>query len=435
MAKKIVPNKDALFKYLLDAIAPEVTVNQLERANNPTIPERGWQSDFLYKKIIVPLTFEALELCWERDDLTDENQAQIIANFLLGQGTAHQLSAYVDGLITHAKGYIRNISTLVSDKLDDPKTLEYAEKKACAAFERMVKIQLAFTALPLIADEEIHNQLVDFIQQQTTFTVQDNILFRCHKAFMTSVVPSLSAYDKAMNEADSTIANFTDVYSATAGQVRQARIQVVLNMAKSIIYTPVKALNVCHSFLQRATAVFKAATQNAPDIRDSKLTIAIEMVGTGLLAWNSADWALPLLATMGTTVYFSWSLAAVGYYCYKLKNMSFAVARNEATQRSLIDIVVEENVARDLNDPIIIPPALAPFLSSAEREKALHRICKQRWRNYCVETDQAPCAMRARIIPLTTAGIIWTPIYNTRGAPAPIPAAALLAALDNGPCP
>lgn len=218
------PKNDDILKVvepLLDAIAPEHTINLLERHNNPQIPARGWQKDFFSKKIAMPLLIRSLDFAdaWP-ETATPIEKLNVILAYLFEASSVHPLAEYLQNLHLHAAGYIEELHVNVKQHLDSPTELDYYRPKALVAFKRMVNIQLAFNIKDLLnqidgfdskdinvslmllklaniesieeLDEEKFIHVLDnYIQAQTVFALKDRILFRCHKVIEQGLSPAV----------------------------------------------------------------------------------------------------------------------------------------------------------------------------------------------------------------------------------------------------
>ncbi|MBI2791496.1 MAG: hypothetical protein HYX61_06025 [Gammaproteobacteria bacterium] len=296
---------------LLDAIAPDCVINTLERANNPQIQPEGWQDSFFDKKIREPLNLDVLELnsAWEDDTPPAYKLADILSYMENGTASKSFLESIAE-LLKHAPGYIQGIHQLVQSKFDDPKQLDCYEPKALVAFNRMVKVVLAFNALQLLAtlNQEDLPQSKDQIQQTlhnaivtlSAFSALERMMFRYHKAARTTL--SLDAFKNAESsdyEQTLFVLKNLSMYPVSTTQAMQGWWQGSFGIIKGAIQYPFAKVKQLGRFMNQATAfpfrMLKATTQDIPVVgslvgraAETLNTIkdtALPFVGAGALSW------------------------------------------------------------------------------------------------------------------------------------------------------
>lgn len=296
---------------MLDAIAPDCTINTLERANNPQILPEGWQDNFFDKKIREPLNLDVLELnsAWEDDTPAAQKIADILSYTENGTASESFLES-INELLGHASGYIRGIHQLVQSKFDDPRQLDCYEPKAFVAFCRMVKIVLAYNAVQLLASvnqnelpmdkEQIRQTLEQAITQLSTFAVQERIMFRYRKA--TSTALSFAAFkDGESNDYEQTLFALKNLslYPASPTQAVHGWWQGSLGIINGALKYPFIKMKQLGRFVNQATALpfraLKATTQDIPvvgpvightaEMMNTIKDHVIPLAGVGALSW------------------------------------------------------------------------------------------------------------------------------------------------------
>lgn len=500
-------------KPLLDCIAPEyvfnqqaVLANRLARLSNselPIIAEEGWQNEFYDKKIRITLQLATLDYnAW--DEETDLERAKDLFNFLFApKSVSKNLTDWIqDGLKKNALSYIRDIKSQATTQLKADWELNYSEAKALAAFDRMINVQMAFNFLeklqslkgndrddllkcvrqkmPEIELNDLVSIVENFIQQQTQFSVNERILFRCHKTLQSSLnldpfsLTTLGRY-KVGATLDGTLSQSKELQQAMK-EISLSRAQTaeglkygLVSASKAALLYPAVLLQQCHHFISQTTRIpfqfFSAWTQELPwvgpwlqsgarvsnGLKDMGL-IGIEaggllwlslleitrMTGTspednlrnspiGEMMCAASPWlstalkGYTLLATSGV-------LAYIGSLVVKKLEKKPELARN--LQQTIIEenmaffnenILTESLIAEHgdlvLNYPIEIPAVLKALLSIKEQDAIVEAIVEQRQQSY----QRFKPEYAQQDMTIIRHQERWYPLFQAQLAPAPAP--------------
>lgn len=425
---------------LLDAIAPDRQINILECHNsNGKISPRGWHDDFFEKKIRMPLLMHSLEYAvWsEKENAEKRND---LVNYLFHPEIPSALGDYVNTLLRHATDYLRHIHTDVSQKLDDPKALNYSQDKAQQAFERMAKIQLAINALGLDPPRELSHQLTQYIFSQANFSYRKILSLRTRKAIATAFDRNLfvqqqhSAYfcgvvfDKHQGHLNALQDIFREI-PLSFSQYRKGMWMGVNSIVKRCALSPwIHLQKACRLVKQVSALPFrcsKALIQDLPLIGISlgslleyantakdNLVLPASSVGLLYLLFTVPKFAvLPLVISGGTM-----AAQLIGMH----RIAKGAVAKHQSTQQDVVSTFVENNL-RDFNLqmmsdrtlqevltlPVTVPPEVLMLLSQEQIQNLRWQIYQRRLA-LCSVYFHAP--FPERIATIEEQPGVWLPI-------------------------
>lgn len=454
---------------LLDAIAPECAINLLERMNNPSIPQRGWQDDFFEKKIRSALNIDVLEYsgAWCNDASASQKLNEIL-RFLFEKPNNSSLTEYIHSLISQGNHYIQDLHVLVKKHFSAEKELDYSESKALVAFMRLVNVQLAFNAMALLKeikdvkalnlnqfpglaerleDKDIDNTLSletalqHYIEQQTTFSVKDRILFRCAKAIQKAVALDLfrkkdnSAYlggrefDKEFEQLFH-IKKGLETYPASPLQIGKSIVYASGKIVKGTIFAPIVFIQKASLYINQLAALpfrlLRGVAQDIPllgsvlgytaetlNVAKNAVLPTIEASGLFWLVLlefsrftttalpkermiaNPLNIAMVELSPWASWLYVASMATVAGVSLLSLAKSALTSFKENFSGKELVKIVVQENL-RDyaahvlteenlfvhqklvLNVPIVLPEELKVLLTTTEQQNIVAKIARGR---------------------------------------------------------
>lgn len=505
---KTGPKKDEIriaVQPLLDAIAPDCTINLLERRNNPNIPPRGWQDDFFEKKIRTALSLGLLEYSdvWEDGASPDKKLTQILvflfdspkgSSFESSEGPS--LTKYVNLLLAQSANYIHELHLVVKKHFTSEKELDYSESKALVAFMRLANVQLAFNAMDLLEDltdadglnlaefpgllkwmgssekvdlSTLKAALKRYIQEQTTFSVKDRILFRCAKAIQSTVALDLfkkkdnasylggTRFDTEFQQL-SAIKKGLETYPASSFQIGRSLFYASGRIIKGAFWAPVVLAQKTSHYINQVTALpfrlLKGVVQDIPlmgpvlgfaaEKLNSAKNIALPTMETMGLVWlvlleftrftdetakekmvpNMLNTAMVELSPWTFWIYGASMATIAGMSLLSLSKSALTSFKEKFSGKELVKIVVEENLrdyetnvlteenldthqALVLNVPIVLPEELKVLLTTKEQEEIVTQIARGRLKLFQKRFEDFGAAQ----INIVSDQDRWLPVY------------------------